>query len=103
MNSNGSHCNGVFYVREQTQQKGERKTRRGRGKPKQSSLILSTEKTLKMNTLKPSFYIKFPTEKQTNCICLKKWPALDLEEQMFKISVDHPITTGSKDAACKKH
>lgn len=60
LNSNGSHCNDVFYVREQRSRRG-REGRGGGGKPKQSSLILPTEKTLRMNTLKPSFYIKFPT------------------------------------------
>ena len=36
-------------------------------------------------------------------MCLKKWLALDLEQKMFKMSLEHPITTGSKDAVFKKH
>ena len=56
-----------------------------------------------MNTVKPSFYIKFPTEKQTVWITLKKWLALDLEQKMFKMSLEHPMTTESKDAVFKKH
>ena len=62
LNSNGNHCNSIFYVKEQAEEKKERRRMRmDRGKQKQSFLILSTEKTSKMNTLKPRFYIKFPT------------------------------------------